>query len=190
MALTNSHDRYGWLTIVLHWAVAAGVVGMFATGLMADAAGDAGDRQARGALMGLHISMGMALFAVFALRILAHYVQRRPEKTAQPGWLNLISSAVQHILLLGLLIQILSGPLAVWSGGRAINVFDVIALTSPFAERHDLAHEAAEIAHFVGRWMIFVALVAHVLGALKHLVLDRDGAFTRMLWPSRLKASR
>lgn len=187
MTFTNTSSRYGWLTIVLHWIVAFGLIAMFVTGLQAGSAGEAGDRAARGALMGLHVSLGASLFAIFALRIVAYYAQLRPEKPPQARWLNTLSVAVHHLLLLGILIQIVSGPLAVWSGGRAINVFDLVQLPSPFAERNGAVHEGAEIGHLVGRAMIFFALVLHVLGAFKHLILDRDGVFSRMLRPGPLR---
>lgn len=188
MSIANTSDRYGWLTIILHWTVVIGVIAMFTTGLQAAAAGQAGDRAARAALMGQHIALGASLFAIFALRIIAYYAQQRPAKPPQAGWLNGLSVGVHHVLLLGLLIQIVSGPLAVWSGGRAINVFDLVQLASPFSERNEAVHEGAEIAHVVGRALIFFALLLHVLGAFKHLLLDRDGVFSRMLRPGPLRA--
>lgn len=187
MALRNTRDTYGWLTIGLHWIAAFGVIAMFATGIQAYIAGEAGDREARGAAMGLHIALGGTLFAFFAARIALHFAQPQPEKPAQAGWLNALAQWTQRLLLLAILIQIVSGPLAVWSGGRAINIFDVVSLPSPFAERNEGVHEAAELAHAIGRLMILALLPLHVLGALKHLVLNRDGVFTRILWPSKLK---
>lgn len=185
MTWTNTQERYGWLTIALHWIAAIGVIAMFATGFQAYLAGEAGDRAARGAAMGLHISIGGTLFAFFAARIILNYTQPRPEKPKQAAWLNRVANATQHLLLVALAVQIISGPLAVWSGGRAINIFDVVSLASPMG-RNEALHEFAELAHAVGRITILVLLPLHVLGALKHLVLDRDGAFTRILWPRPL----
>jgi cytochrome b561 len=186
MSLMNTQDRYGWLSIALHWVAAFGVVAMFATGTQAYLAGEAGDRAARSATLGLHISIGATLFVFFAARVALHYSQMRPEKPTQAKWLNTLSSIVQHTLLMAILIQIVSGPLAVWSGGRDIHAFDLFTLPSPFAERNEGVHEFAEVLHTIGRVLILVLLPLHVLGALKHLVLDRDGVFSRMLWPRSL----
>ncbi len=187
MSVTNTRELYGWLSIALHWAAALGVVLMFATGIQAGMAGDAGDRAARGAAMGLHISIGATFFLIFAARIAAHYAQTQPVKPAQAGWLNLLAAAVQHVLLLALLVQIVSGPLAVWNGGRAINVFDLFSIPSPFAQRNEGVHDAAELAHTIGRATIFFILPLHVLGALKHFFVDGDGVLERMFWPSKLR---
>lgn len=187
MTWANTQERYGWLAIGLHWIAAVGVIAMLTTGIQAYLAEEAGDRAARGAAMGLHISIGGTFFAFFAARIIVHYTQPRPVKPKQAAWLNRVANATQHLLLLALLIQIISGPLAVWSGGRAINVFDVASFPSPFVARNEAVHELAEGAHLVGRLTILVLLPLHVLGALKHLIIDRDGAFSRMLWPRALK---
>ena len=186
MAIANTKHTYGWLTIALHWIAAFGVIAMFATGIQAYLAGEAGDRAARATAMGLHISTGATLFAFFAARIALHFSQVQPEKPAQASWLNTLSSVTQNALLLAVLIQIVSGPLAVWSGGRAINVFDFVSLPSPFTERNNGVHEAAEFAHAIGRLLILVFLPLHAIGAFKHLLLDRVGVFSRMLWPRAL----
>jgi cytochrome b561 len=186
MALTNTRESYGWLAIALHWIAAAGVIAMLTTGVLAGNAEHAHDRAGHSALMALHVSTGMTLLAFFAARIALHYGQPSPVKPPQAPWLNIVASLTQHLLLLALLLQIVSGPLMVWSGAHAINVFDIVHLPSPFAARDRGVHQIANLAHLIGRWMFFTILPLHVLGALKHLVLDRDGVFLRMLWPRRL----
>lgn len=186
MGLRNTRETYGWLTIALHWIAAIGVIAMFTTGVQAYLAEAAGDRALHRALIGLHISVGGTFFVFFAARIALHYGSVQPEKPAQAGWLNTVATVTKHLLLLAVLIQIISGPLAVWSGGRAINIFGLLALPSPFAARNEGVHEFAELLHTIGRLTILLILPLHVLGALKHLVFDRDGVFSRMLWQRKL----
>ncbi len=181
MRLGNNHAGYGWLSIFLHWTVVAGIVAMFAIGLNAEWASEAGDREQGRALMGLHISLGATLFALFALRIIAHYAQPQPDAPPGPAALTFVASAVQHLMLLAILILIVSGPLAVFSGGRAINVWDIASIPSPFAARNEGVHEAAEAAHAVGRFMLFGLVPLHILGALKHVFVDKGRVFWRML---------
>ena len=175
MQWINSKSGYGWLSIALHWLAAAAVIVMLITGFQAGWAGDAGDRAARSALMGLHISFGASVALVLLARVFASYAQPRPTPPEQAPALKFLSSATHQILLLAILVQIISGPLAVWSGGRAINIFDVVSLSSPFAERNQGIHEIAELLHAIGRWALIGAISLHVLGALKHAVIDRDG---------------
>jgi cytochrome b561 len=185
MQWTNSKDGFGWLSIALHWTAAIAVILMFVTGFRADMAAEAGDRAARAALMGWHIGLGASFFLILLLRVVSSYAQPRPTPPEQTPLLKFLSAATHQVLLLGILIQIISGPLAIWSGGRAINVFDVFSIPSPFAERNESIHEIAELMHAVGRWALIVFIGLHVLGALKHVFIDRDGIMRRMLAPPK-----
>jgi cytochrome b561 len=185
MQWTNTKNGYGWLSIGLHWFAAIAVIVMLVTGFRADFAGDAGDRATRSALMGLHVSFGASVALILLARVFASYAQTRPTPPEQAPILKFLSSATHQVLLLAILIQIISGPLAVWSGGRAINVFDVFAIPSPFAERNEGVHEFAELLHGIGRWALVGAIALHVLGALKHAMIDRDGVLKRMLAPAK-----
>jgi cytochrome b561 len=89
------------------------------------------------------------------------------------------------LLLIGIVIQIVSGPLAVWSGGNPIRVFDWFAIPSPFAERNEGIHEFAEVLHAIGRWTLIVFMGLHVLGVVKHMFVDRDGVLERMIAPKK-----
>ncbi len=185
MQWTNTKNGYGWLSIGLHWLAAIAVVAMLVTGFQADFAGDAGDRATRSALMGLHISFGASVALILLARVFASYAQPRPTPPEQAPVLKFLSSATHQVLLLAILIQVISGPLAVWSGGRPINVFDVLSIPSPFAERNQGVHELAELLHAIGRWTLVGAISLHVLGALKHAIIDRDGVLKRMLAPAK-----
>ncbi len=185
MQWTNTKNSYGWLSIALHWLAAIGVIALLATGFRADFAGDAGDRAARAALMGWHIGLGATFALVLLARVFASYAQPAPTPPQQAPVLNFLSKATHQALLIAILIQVISGPLAVWSGGRAINVFDLFSIPSPFAERNQGVHEFAELMHAIGRWTIVAALGLHILGALKHALIDRDGVMMRMLRPAK-----
>ena len=185
MQWINSKNGYGWLSIALHWLAAIIVIALLVSGFRADFAGEAGDRAARSALMGLHVGIGGAFALVLLARVFASYAQPRPTPPEQTPILKFLSSATHQVLLIAILIQVISGPLAIWSGGRAINVFDLFSIPSPFAERNQGVHEFAELLHAIGRWAIVGALSLHVLGALKHALIDRDGVLKRMLAPAK-----
>lgn len=185
MQWINTARGYGWLSIGLHWIAAIAVVAMLIIGYAADFAGDAGDRETRGALMFWHVSLGVTFGLVLLARVISSYTQPRPAAPEQAPLLKFIAVATHQLLLLAILIQIISGPLAVWSGGRGITVWGLFSIPSPFAERNEGVHEFAELMHAIGRWMLLVLISLHVLGALKHLFIDRDGVFRRMLAPPK-----
>ena len=79
----------------------------------------------------------------------------------------------------------MTGPLAVWSTGQPLQVFDVLAIPSPFAARVDWLHEACEEVHGAATKLFWPLIGLHVAGAVKHLVYDRDRTLQRMLWVRR-----
>jgi cytochrome b561 len=187
MQTLNDRNAYGWVTIVLHWLAAAGVLTMLWTGFNAAWAEDAGDDARHRALMGVHVAVGVAFFVIWALRIGSHYVQTAPLEPAQSPPLRFAARVTHNLLLLMIAVQMISGPLYIWSRARPINA-GFISIPSPFAEKHNDIHEIADLMHTVGRWALVVLIALHILAALKHLVLDRDGLFKRMIAPgARLK---
>jgi cytochrome b561 len=180
VAASNTKAGYGWVSVALHWIVFVGVGAMFALGFQAEMAGEAGDRARRGALMGLHVSLGVVMLALVVFRVWWTATQPKPDPVPQAKPLMLLSSWTHRLLIAGLLVLVISGPLIVWSGGRAINVFDLISLPSPFGARNETLREAAGLAHGIGRFMLFVLVPLHILGAAKHLVFDQGGQTLRM----------
>jgi cytochrome b561 len=132
--------------------------------------------------MGIHTAVGVAFFLIFAARIAAHYFQTSPIEPVQSSALGFIARATHNLLLLMIAVQIISGPLFIWSRARPINA-GFISIPSPFAVRVDSIHEIADVMHTVGRWSLLVLISLHILGAMKHLFLDRDGLFERIFVP-------
>jgi cytochrome b561 len=182
MQTWNDRNAYGWVALTLHWLAAIGVFTMLFIGFSAGAAEDAGDRAQRAQLMGLHFAVGIAFYVVFVARIASHYVQQAPIEPDQSRPLRFIARATHNLLLLMIAVQIISGPLMIWSRARPINA-GFISIPSPFAVRVDSIHEIAELMHTVGRWSLVVLISLHILGAMKHLFLDRDGLFERIFVP-------
>jgi cytochrome b561 len=180
---TNTKDGYGWISIALHWLAVLAIILMLAIGFRADMLDDAGDRAGRAAAMTWHVGLGAFIFVLLLVRVLSSWLQPKPTPVEQPRQLMWLASATHQLLLIAILIQIISGPLAVWSGGRPINVFDAFAIPSPFAERHEGAHEFAELLHAIGRWSIIALASLHILAVVKHAFIDKDRVLRRMLAP-------
>lgn len=182
MRLTDRRDGYGLVSISLHWIVFAFVVFLFVSGQMTE---DLSPLTADGrAQRVLHASVGM-LAIVFVVARFAWRWWQGPlaDKGHGPKSLALLSMLVQWGLLIAILALIVTGPLQVWSGGRAIQVFDWFALASPLP-RIEWLHEGLEEVHEIAANALLPLVGLHVLGALKHLVIDRDGIFQRMFRPA------
>ncbi len=182
MQTWNDRNAYGWVAIALHWLAAIGVLTMLFTGFAAGAAEDHHDVAQHRALMGVHFAVGVSFFTIFVLRIASHYLQKAPLEPDQSGALRFLARATHNLLLLMIAVQIVSGPLMIWSGAHPINA-GFILIPTPFAVRNPNLHEIAENLHLIGRWSLVALISLHVLGAMKHLFLDRDGLFERIFVP-------
>lgn len=179
MSLANTKASYGWIAIALHWISAVGVIALYFLG---EAFEEAPDRAAKVAALATHVSVGMLFFTFLAARLIWTATQPSPDKLEHNRPLYILAKAVQGLLLLMILIQIVTGPLAVWSNARPIEVFDWFALPSPFPVKVEWLHEGAEFLHKLAPNMLWPLLALHVLGALKHAVIDKDSTLRRILW--------
>lgn len=182
MQITNTRSAYGWVAIALHWIAAIGVIWLYLGG---DDAGEAPTRALRAPLLAQHVSLGMALILVLAIRVVWSLIQPKPEKLAKGFWVGVLAKSVQYLFLAMIAVMIVTGPLAIWANARPIQVYDWFAIPSPFPTRMHDVHELCETIHKYAAKLLWPLLILHVLGALKSVVLDRDGTLQRMLWVRR-----
>jgi cytochrome b561 len=182
MSLTNTRAGYGWAAIALHWISAGGVIALYLTG---EAMEEAVGRPAKLVAMGQHVGLGVLLFTFLAARLLWSASQVRPDPLETNRLFQRLAELVQFLFLAMIAVQIVSGPLVIWSNARALDVFGWFAVPSPFPAKVEWLHEGAETVHKLSANLFWPLLGLHVLGAVKHLVINRDATLRRMLWVKR-----
>ncbi|AJE23209.1 cytochrome b [Azotobacter chroococcum] len=179
MQWRNSPLRFGLVSILLHWAVALTVFGLFGLGLWMGGL-DYYSPWYRSA-PDIHKSVGILLFLVMLLRLAWRLVSPPPAALPSHGPLTRLGSRAGHALLyLGLFALMISGYLISTADGRPIPVFgwfEVPALLSGLPSQEDLAGEVHELL----AWGLVGLAVVHALAALKHHFIDRDATLARML---------
>jgi cytochrome b561 len=177
--MKDTQYGYSALSIWLHWLAAITMIVLFVLGQAAEDAADA----ERKTLLGLHISIAMSMYLILVARIGWRLHNGRPTLLSQQSKpLMLLAHWVPVILLAGLALMLVSGPIMVWTKGFPINIFGLISLPSPLGKM-DTLHEIFEVVHKIGAKLLFFAFLLHILGVLKHLVVDRDNTLKRMLVP-------
>lgn len=179
MTLTNSRQAYGWAAIALHWISAVGIIVLYLTG---EGGEEAEGRAGEAAANVQHVSIGLLLFAFLAARVLWSLAQPKPAPLETRRWLRLAAAAVHALFLIMITVQLVTGPLAVWAEGEPLKVFDWATVPSPFGRPVEWLGEAAEEIHGAAANLLWPLLGLHVLGALKHMFIDRDATLRRMLW--------
>jgi len=120
------------------------------------------------------------VLALFLLRLLWRAIDRRPPDMPAPRWQQLAAHAVHGVLYL----LIAAIPLTGWAFNSAhgfpLQYFKQFNLPA-LVEKNPALSDTLGTAHVWLFWLLLAVLVAHVGGALKHHLLDRDDTLRRML---------
>jgi cytochrome b561 len=178
MTLKNTIDRWGGISQLLHWAVAALILVMAYLGLTM---GDLPNGPDKIKTYALHKSIGITILALVALRVLWRVYAGTPRPVpGSPRWQERIAT-LTHAAIYALLFAI---PFSGWvlnsAAGFPLQWFGLINLPHIVGESHDL-HELAEEAHEIMFWVLALLVVAHAGAAFYHHLFQRDATLARML---------
>jgi cytochrome b561 len=175
--LRDSRERWGLVSILIHWLTVLAILFMGALGLYMTSL-PIGAQKVQ--LYALHKSIGITLLALVLLRILWRLLNPRPALPPMPRWQKIAAHASHGLLYLLLLAVPLSG----WVMNSAANFplvwFGFIELPAIAAPDPKLRALAGEIHETLFLLLILLALV-HAGAALKHHLGDRDEVLRNML---------
>lgn len=184
MPLSNSAHHYGSITRAFHWITALLILTLIPVAVIANELPyDTSEQLARKAwLFSLHKTLGVSVFFVAVLRILWALVQPKPVALHPERRLETFAAETAHWLLYGSLVL---APLSGWMHHAATSGFAPIwwpfGQDLPFIAKSQSTAALFEGLHWVfGKVMVFT-LIAHIAGALKHHVIDKDATLRRMV---------
>lgn len=177
MSLRSNDTRWGSVAKTIHWLTAlliivAGVMGLVMTGMKPS--------MSKISVFALHKSIGLTVLALFLLRLLWRLLDRRPRDEPAPRWQLVAAHAVHGMLYLLILAIPLSGWLFNSLAGFPLQYFKQFNLPALAAKNEDAAALAVQVHEYLF-WLLVLVLIAHVGGALKHHLIDRDNVLRRML---------
>ena len=192
MPLGNTSTAYGAVTKTFHWLTALGIFLALPLGYFANDLAHAiespeiptTDAQvARAALLfSLHKTIGLTVFFVALVRILWALTQTKPGLLNGDTVLESRLAETVHWLLYGSLIAV---PLSGWMHHASTTGFAPIwwpfGQSLPFVPKDESVAQITATLHFVLQWVLVGALALHIVGALKHHVIDQDATLRRML---------
>ncbi|NOT14272.1 MAG: cytochrome b [Methylotenera sp.] len=196
--MNQTSTRYTKVAIILHGLIALGLFAMFALGWFMDEIPKEAAKQSafdlfnlgiyswqtaeeispRAFYFNLHKSIGVTLLALIALRVFWRITHRPPAMlTSYKAWESKLATGVHHLLyvlmvampLSGLIMAINSKYGVLWFGMDLISGLDNKECRDLFKEIHEI----------VGT-VLFLMIVLHIVGALKHKLIDKDTTMQRM----------
>jgi len=171
MAIKSDAKAYGLIARALHWSIAILILGMIATGYLAD------DVKA---VIPLHKATGILVLTLSGLRLLWWLLDSTRPGDDELHWEKWPARLAKWSLATLGLVMPLSGWLMSSAADKPISFFGVFTVPSLLAADKELAGLFKE-AHETLALALCLVLAAHVLGALRHQFWIRDGVLGRML---------
>jgi len=178
MQVRNSPAQYGAVPKAFHWATVLLVIAGWLLGQF----GDDLPHGMHAVGLVVHISIGMAIFALLVARLIWRFVDPPPpaEKTAL-GTIGELGAKVVHFAIYALLLAIPTmGILVQFARGHALPIFGIFEIASPWVRDREFSRSMLGLHEFLANTLMLLALV-HAGAALTHHFVLRDRTLHRML---------
>lgn len=181
MSLKNTGDRYGAISIAMHWLMFLLIVAVYSCIELREFFPKGSDP--RNALKAWHFTLGLSVFVLVWLRLLLTLVQVTPRIDPEPvRWQMVLAKLVHVALYLLMFIMPVLGWLILSGEGHSVPFYGA-SLPPLMGENEQLA-ELLEEVHEIGGTIGYVLIALHTAAALFHHYLIKDNTLLRML-PSR-----
>lgn len=168
-------------TRVLHITIAIAMIGLIAMGIYMSET----DTKA---LYGLHKSLGFITLVLALVRIAWRIKEGWPTALAMGSKIQLLMAKVVHwILIVATVLFPLSGVMSSIGSGRGLSVFglqlvakNIDPVTGKMTAVSKILGGIGHTLHELLPALVILAIVLHILGAIKHHVIDKDDTIKRM----------
>lgn len=170
--------RYTTVAILLHWMMALLIISTFALGLTMVAIHGVTPTKVK--YYSWHKWLGVTVLALACMRLSWRLFHPAPPYPAtMPTWQKQAASGLHALLYLLIFAVPVSGYFYTLSAGIPIVYLEIIPLPV-LIERNAELEPALKLGHFSFNMVLLALVTLHVLAALKHHFVDRDGVLKRI----------
>jgi cytochrome b561 len=177
MWLRNDALQYGALAKLLHWLMFALLIGSFALGFSMV---DLPVSPKRLQWYAYHKWIGITVFLLVIVRLGWRLISPPPPPLPMPHWQRRLVQHVHAGIYLLLFVIPLSGWITSSAYGFKTVYLKLIPLPDLIARNKVLAKQLSQVHELLG-FALLTLVALHVLGALKHHLINRDSTLKRML---------
>jgi cytochrome b561 len=186
---SEKYDRYGTVAVLLHWAIALGIVANVVIGLDFPHH-EPGTPFPPKPWLPLHISLGLSILVLSVVRLAWRLAHRPPpHPPTMKRWEIRLADAAHGLFYVLIILMPLSGwsILSAHQGAKWLSLFGIpwppLPIGDSFASGSvDKLHDVAVTAHSWLTVQILIGLLAlHVGAVVKHHLFDRHPTIKRML---------
>jgi cytochrome b561 len=178
MSWKNTTERYGSVSIGLHWLMLVLLIAVYACINLIDLYPKGSDP--REALKTWHFMLGLTVLLLVVVRLLIRWSGPTPLVVPEmPTWQKRLAGLIHAALYVFMIGMPILGWLVLSASGKPIPFFG-IQLPALLAQNKDLASQLKEVHETIGTVGYFL-VGAHALAALFHHYVTRDNTLVRML---------
>ncbi|MDY6948302.1 MAG: cytochrome b [Pseudomonadota bacterium] len=170
-------ERYGRPSIILHWVTLALLIGVYACIELREMYPRGSEL--REALKAWHFMLGLTVFMLVWVRIMARLMGRTPPIVPAAAKWQLVTATLVELALYGLMILLpILGWVTLSAEGKPIPFF-AAQLPALVGESEQLAQRTEEL-HVTLATIGYFLIGLHAVAALFHHYVQRDNTLTRM----------
>ncbi len=171
-------QRYIRPSILLHWLVAILIIAAF---ILGNVMADMSFSPTKLKYFSWHKWLGVTILGLVAIRLLTRLFSTVPAyPDSMPGWQKKSASALHGLLYILMFAIPLSGYFYTSAAGYPVVYLGLIQLPTIIGPNPELKPILKDL-HEILTKILFVVFCLHVAAALKHLIINKDGIFQRML---------
>ncbi len=174
MPLKSTRTAYGRVAVFIHWVSALMIAALLASGFRA---ANTADEELKAQLLGFHVALGITVLVLTVARIMWWWLaDRKPEPMIGTSLVKRRLAGFVHISFY-IVILAMAGSgigLLVLSGAGAI-IFTGLPGSLP-----DFTEYPPRIPHGIGARLLVLLIFFHVMAALYHHFILKDGILRRM----------
>lgn len=171
--------RYTKFAILLHWLIALLIISGFSLGVTMVSI--PGITPTKLKYFSWHKWIGVTVLMLACLRLLWRLTHRAPAYPDSMAMWQQRLAGVLHALLYVLMFAVpISGYFYTLAAGVPVVYLGIVPLPV-LIDANETLKPVLKQVHFALNMTLLACVAAHVVAALKHVFIDRDGVFRRML---------
>ncbi len=177
MQARNTSNRFGIVTILLHWLMAILIIIMLALGLYMTRIPISAWKLK---LYGWHKELGILVLMLAMIRITWRLSNITPSLVALPWW-EILSARAMHWAFYGFMFALpITGWLMTSASGLTVSFFGLFLMPDFISPNEHLRLLLLEVHRWLAYGLI-LAFCGHTAAALKHHFIDKDDILRRIL---------
>jgi len=177
MSFKNTKIEFGFITKIFHWVLAFLILSMLLAGFYMV---DIPDGALKFQIYGWHKSVGLLIIFLAGLRGVWRLFNKPPlPLDTHQKWEKSTSKIVHFLLYMMMVAMLLSGWIMSDTGPYPLKFFG-LPVPNIFSES-SLAAQYADSVHEIIAYVLVCLIMFHILGAIKHHVIDQDKTLIRMI---------